>query len=127
MGRNRRRSISSYSDSDSGSSIFTATTLSTIGRHHKNRKGRKCRDDSDSDSGSDGEIKPRWKTDPITIRFGEREKGKDVVQLLLEKWTPAGDGKAKEKDETKEENDAKKKKKRSRRRVVSGTDSIFDD
>jgi hypothetical protein len=128
MGRVRRRSISSYSDSDSDSSAFTVTTSSSIRFRRKGRKGRKYHSDSDSDSSSDEELKARWKVDPIAIKFGKKEKGKDVVQLLLEMWTPAGDGKAKEKEETKEEKDAKKKKKRrSRRRVVSDSDSLFDD
>jgi hypothetical protein len=124
-----RRSIASYSDSDSDSdsSVFTVTTLSSIGYRRKSRKGRKYRNDSDSDFSSDEDVKARWKTDPITIRFSKKEKGKDVVQLLLEKWTPAGDGKVKENDETKGEKDARKKKRRSRRRIVSDSESLADD
>ncbi len=130
MGRSRRRSIISYSSSDSDSSIFTVTTSSSIGYQRKGRKSRKGNNESDSDYDSD-EVKTRWKVDPITIKFSKKEKGKDVVQLLLEKWTPAGDGKCKEKEETKEETkeekDAKKKKRRSRRRIVSDSDSLADD
>lgn len=137
MGRGGRRSIaSSYfsdSSSDSDSSFYTVTTATSGGYRRKSRKGRRYRkgkySDSDSDSSSEEEIKARWKVDPITIKFGKKEKGKDVVQLLLEKWTPAGDGKVKEEDEKKDEKDAekKKKKKRSRRRVMDDSSSLADD
>jgi hypothetical protein len=139
MGRSRRRSIaSSYfsdSSSDSDSSFYTVTTATSGGYRRKGKKGRKYRkgkysdsDDSDSDSSFEEEIKARWKEDPIAIKFGKKEKGKDVVQLLLEKWTLAGDGKAKEEDEKKDEKDAKKKKKkRSKRRILDDSSSLASD
>lgn len=140
----RRRSVSSSyytdssSDSSSDSSFYTVTTASSSGYRRKGRRGTKYRkgkysssDDSDSDSSSEEEVKARWKVDPITIKFGKKEKGKDVVQLLLEKWTPAGDGKVKEKDqkkdEKKDEKDGKKKKKRSRRRILDDDSSSLAD
>jgi hypothetical protein len=121
IGRSGRRSIaSSYfsdSSSDSDSSFYTVTTATSGGYRRKSRKGRKYRkgkySDSDSDSSSE-DIKARWKVDPIAIKFSKKEKGKDVVQLLLEKWTPAGDGKAKQEDEK----DAEKKKKKRPRRII---------
>lgn len=139
MGKSGRRSIaSSYfsnSSSDSDSSFYTVTTSSSVGYRRKGRKGRKYRkgkysnsDDSDSDSSSEEEMQARWKIDPIGIKFGKKEKGKDVVQLLLERWTPAGDGKVKEEDEKKDEKDAKKKrKKRSKRRIMDDSSSLADD
>jgi len=138
MGRSGRRSIaSSYfsdSSSDSDSSFYTVTTATSGGYRRKGRKGRKYRkgkysdsDDSDSDSSFEEEIKARWKIDPIAIKFGKKEKGKDVVQLLLERWTLASDGKVKE-DEKKDEKDAKKKKKKkSKRRILDDSSSFASD
>jgi len=139
-GRSGRRSVrssvfsSSTSESDSDSSDFTITSSSSGEYLWKGRKGRKYRpgrssnsDDSDYSS-SDEVVVARWKVDPVAIRFSQKEKGRDVVQLLLERWTPAGDGKAKEKGEEKEEREVRRKKRRSRSVIIEeDSSSLADD
>jgi hypothetical protein len=130
----RRFSIlSSSSESDSDSSAYTVSTFSSGGYLRKNRYGSRFQnrrnsssDDSD-DSSSEEVLVARWKVDPVSIRFSQKQKGRDVVQLLLERWTRSGDGKGKEKDEEKEERKSDRKKKTSRRVIIEEDSESADD
>lgn len=140
-GKNRRRSmpssICSSNTSDSDSSTSTLTTSSSGGcmrkgrnrTRHRTRKSTTSGDLEYTDCSSCEEtLIARWKVDPIAIKFNQEEKGKDVVQLLLERWTPVGDGNMKEKGDEKEDREVSESKRRVREVVIEeDSSSLADD
>jgi hypothetical protein len=120
----RRRSVSTYySDSDS-SSYFSDSGSEVLRR----RKDGKSKNNHNSDSDSVDEDKPRWKKDPVVFLLDKADKKRDIVEVLLERWTPAGDEKVKvevTKDEKAEKKKSQKNKRRSKK-YVSDSDSSLE-
>lgn len=108
-------STSSDSDSDSNSDSDSSNmTDSSVGSRRKGGKSKKKANRSDSDS----EQKPRWKKDPVIVKLDKLDKKRDIVELLLDRWTLAGEGKEKTEVKASDTKKVDKKKKKKGKRSM---------
>jgi hypothetical protein len=78
------------SESDSGSSNSSSSSRSswTIERRRaKNGRGKGKGKGKRSDPEDEDTNKPRFKSDPARVKFQKNERGMDVVDVLLQRWT----------------------------------------